>query len=55
MDFDHLLIDLWHFGELLLVHYTVSVHSPCLGTNFKGVGFFSKLVDGEEIHTSCWI
>ena len=52
--FDHLLIGLWHFGELLLVHCTVSVHSPCLSTNFEGVGFLSKLVDREAINTSNW-
>ena len=52
MDFYHLLIGLWYFGELLLVHCTVSVHSPCLWTNFEGVGFLSKLVDGEAIQMS---
>ena len=47
--FYHFLIFLWHFGELLLVHCTMSVHSPYLWTNFEGVGFLSKLVYGEEI------
>ena len=42
---------LWNFGEILLFHCTVSVHSPCMWTNFEGVGFLSKLVDGEEINT----
>ena len=39
------------FGELLLVHCTVSVHSPCLWTDFEGVGFLSKFVDREAINT----
>ena len=52
--FHHLLIGLWHFGELLLAHCTMSVYSLCLWTNFEGVGFLYKLVDGEEIHTSHW-
>ena len=37
------------FWYLFLVHCTVSVHSPCLWTNFEGVGFLSKLVDGYAI------
>ena len=27
---DHFLIGIWHFGEILLVHCMVSVHSPYL-------------------------
>ena len=53
--FYHLLISLWNFGELLLVHCTICVHFPWLWTNFRGVGFLSNLVDGEAIKTSHWI
>ena len=28
--FDHLLIGLWHFGELLFIHCMVGVYSPYL-------------------------
>ena len=49
--FYHFLIGLWNFGEIFLVHYTVSVHSPYLWTDFEGVAFISKLVDGDSIQT----
>ena len=52
--FDHFLTGLWHFGELFLIHCTMSVHSPCLWTNFEGVGFISNLVYGEDINTYHW-
>jgi len=53
--FDHFLIGLWNFGEVFLVHCTVSVHSRFLWTNFEGAGFLYKLVDGETIYNSHWI
>ena len=52
--FDNCLIVLWNFGEIFLVHYTVSVHSPFLWTNFEEVGFLSNLVDGEKIQIYNW-
>ena len=47
--FDHFLIWIWNFGDIFLFHCMVSVHSPCLWTNFEEIGFLSKLVDGEVI------
>ena len=55
MDFYHFLFVLCYFGDLLLVHCIVSVHSPWLWTNFEGVGFLSKLVYGQSINTYHWI
>ena len=51
MDFDNFLTVLLYLGEIFLVHCMVSVHSPCLWTNFEGVIFLSKLVYGDTINT----